>query len=224
MRSIISFTGLLAVLVGALVVLVADPSRRPFADEIDRFAQLDKAGLPPPGEVLFVGDSSIRLWTSLKDDMAPMAVINRGFGGAHIPHVNRYFDRIVAPYHPKAIVFYAGENDLAAGKKPPAVYAHFEHFMKIKTRELGDVPVFFISVNPSKLLFDELPIQRVFNAKVAALAAERDDLTYIDVVEPMLENGKPKNIFIDDGLHMNASGYAIWKDVVGKALREAGVQ
>jgi lysophospholipase L1-like esterase len=225
LRPAISFASALAIVIGAAVAVFAlGPGRRPFAEEIDRFVAADKARPPAKCQVLFVGDSSIRLWTSLAEDMAPVAVINRGFGGSQIPHINRYFNTIVRPYAPRAIVFYAGENDLGVGKTPDAVYAHFKHFMALKTKRLGETPVFFISVNPSKALFDQLAVQRAFNAKVAGLAAERDDLAYIDVVTPMLEGGRPRNdIYIDDGLHLNAKGYAIWKQVVGDALRAGGV-
>jgi len=38
------------------------------------------------------------------------------------------------------------------------------------------------------------------------------------VVTPMLENGRPKDIFVADGLHMSAAGYAIWTREVRAAL------
>lgn len=68
----------------------------------------------PSCEALFVGSSSIVAWKTLAQDMAPSPVINREFGGSHIEYVNRWFDKIVGPYHPRAIVFYAGENDIGA--------------------------------------------------------------------------------------------------------------
>src|SRR5215467_611994 len=85
--------------------------------EVARFVEADRVARPAPCQVLFVGSSSIVKWKeTLATDMAPMPVINRGFGGSHIEYVNRWFDQIVAPYHPRAIVFYAGENDIDAGK------------------------------------------------------------------------------------------------------------
>ena len=85
--------------------------------EVDRFVEADRVAPPAPCEVLFVGSSSIANWReTLAADMAPMPVIDRGFGGSHIEYVNRWFDKIVAPYRPRAIVFYAGENDIDAGK------------------------------------------------------------------------------------------------------------
>ena len=94
------------------------PPDAPFRDEILRFAELDWTTPPPPCPVLFVGSSSIRMWRTLAEDMAPMPVVNRGFGGSAIGQSNLYFDRIVAPYRPRAIVFYAGENDIDGDQSP----------------------------------------------------------------------------------------------------------
>jgi hypothetical protein len=98
-----------------------------FGAEIARFVEADRVAPPAACQVLFVGSSSIVKWKDrLATDMAPMPVINRGFGGSHIEHVNRWFDQIVAPYHPRAIVFYAGENDIHAGKSVDRVLADFD--------------------------------------------------------------------------------------------------
>jgi lysophospholipase L1-like esterase len=146
--------------------------------------------------------------------MEPMPVINRGFGGSTIEYINRWFDKIVAPYRPRALVFYAGENDIDAGKSVDRVVADFDEFMARKTRVLGATPVYFISVKPSKLRFAELPLQRQVNAAVRMLASKRTDLRYIDVVTPMLASGKPKDLFLADGLHMTPQGYTIWTRAV----------
>jgi lysophospholipase L1-like esterase len=190
-----------------------------FSAEIARFVDADRLAPPAPCQVLFVGSSSIVKWRDrLAADMAPMPVINRGFGGSHIEHVNHWFDQIVAPYHPRAIVFYAGENDLDAGKSVDRVVADFDEFMKRKTEALGKTPVYFISLKPSKLRFSEFPIQTKVNDAIRDRAGQRSDLHYIDVVSPMLENGKPKDIFAPDNLHMNAAGYEIWTRAVRAAL------
>jgi lysophospholipase L1-like esterase len=150
--------------------------------------------------------------------MAPMPVINRGFGGSHIEYVNRWFDQIVAPYRPRAIVFYAGENDIDAGKSVDGVVRDFDEFIRRKAQMLGDTPVYFISLKPSKLRFAQLPLQSEVNAAIRSRASKRSDLHYIDVVSPMLENGKPKDLFGPDDLHMKAAGYQIWTRAVRRAL------
>jgi hypothetical protein len=200
----------------------AEALRRSLSVEIDRYVAADRAAPPAHCQVLFVGSSSIVLWKpTLAADMAPLPVINRGFGSSHIEHVNLWFDEIVAPYDPRSIVFYAGENDLDAGKTPQQVVADFDTFMSRKTAALGDTPVYFISVKPSKIRFAELARQTEVNDAIRARAAQRSDLHYIDVVPLMLENGKPKDLYRADGLHMTREGYVLWTQAVKAALLPA---
>jgi hypothetical protein len=189
------------------------------AAEVDRFVEADRAAPPATCQVLFIGSSSIVKWKdTLAADMAPMPVINRGFGSSHIEYVNRWFDQIVAPYIPRAIVFYAGENDIHAGKPVSRVVSDFDAFMARKTMALGQTPVYFISLKPSKARFGEFSLQTQVNDAIRGRTLERSDLHYIDVVSAMLENGKPKDIFEPDGLHMARDGYAIWARVIKAAL------
>ncbi len=121
--------------------------------------------------------------------------------------------------HPiNPIVFYDGENDIDAGKSVARVVADFDEFMMRKTKALGKTPVYFISLKPSKLRFAQLPLQSQVNDEIRARARKRSDLHYIDVVSPMMKDGKPKNIFGPDGLHMTPQGYSIWTRVVRAAL------
>jgi hypothetical protein len=194
-------------------------SQEAFGAEIAQFVEADRAAPPAHCQILFVGSSSIVKWREhLAADMAPMSVINRGFGGAHIEHVNRWFNQIVAPYWPRAIVFYAGENDIDAGKSVDRVVADFDDFMRRKTQALGKTPVYFISLKPSKLRFAEFSLQSQVNAAIRKRAIRRSDLYYIDVVPSMLENGKPRDIFAPDGLHMSRAGYIIWTQAVRTAV------
>ena len=191
----------------------AGPER--LSSEIEAFAAQDRAAPPKACDLVFTGSSSVRFWRTLSEDMAPIPVLNRGFGGSQISDVNFYFDRVVGPYHPRAIFFYAGENDLHAGKAPDEVAADFERFMALKTARLGATPVYFISLKPSKARLDQKAAQDAVNAKIRAMAQARADLDYVDVVPTMLEaDGSPKDIFIADGLHMTPAGYALWTAVV----------
>jgi hypothetical protein len=192
------------------------PSDAPFRDEILRFAQLDRESPPPACPVLFVGSSSIRLWSSLKEDMAPLPVLNRGFGGSTIAQSNMY--------RPRAIVFYAGENDLDAGQAPAAAASEFARFMNLKRSRLGSTPVFYISAKPSKARYAQLDRQTQLNDAIRRLAAASKDLTFVDVVTPMLPDGQPQDLYVEDGLHMNATGYAIWRELVRDALAKKKVE
>ena len=56
---------------------------------IRRFEESDRADPPQPGVIVFTGSSSINFWKSLAHDMAPMNVVNRGFGGSQMAHVTQ---------------------------------------------------------------------------------------------------------------------------------------
>jgi hypothetical protein len=76
---------------------------------IRNFEKADQAHPPKLGSIVFTGSSSILFWHTLADDMKPLDVINRGFGGSQIAQVNHYVARIVINYRPRAVVLYAGE-------------------------------------------------------------------------------------------------------------------
>jgi lysophospholipase L1-like esterase len=210
----------LALIAGLAAPALAQPGPKPtgperFAPEIAAFAAADRAHMPPRCSFLFVGSSSIRFWKTLQADMAPVPAINRGFGGSTIADVDYYFDQVVAPYRPRAIVFYAGENDIDAGEAPSIVTGNLARFMDLKTKAFGaETPVYFISLKPSKLRWLQRDRQAQVNAQVQALAAQRKDLHYVDVAPAMLVNGEPKDIYVADGLHMTPQGYKLWTEVI----------
>lgn len=200
---------------------LAQTPANPFAGEIGEFQFRDEIRMPKRCGVVFVGSSSIRLWVGLEKDFPKLNIIQRGFGGSQISDSNLYFDTLVAKYQPAKVVFYAGENDLVAGENVDTVYQDFLTFMAKKDAALGATPVYFISSKPSPSRAALWPQQQALNAKVQALAATRPDLVYIDIVPIMLgkDGTVRRDIFVHDNLHMNEKGYALWRDVVGKALQ-----
>ena len=54
--------------------------------------------------VVFVGSSSIRLWSTLEEDMAPVPALNRGYGGSRIFDTIYWADRLVTAHDPTVIV------------------------------------------------------------------------------------------------------------------------
>ena len=105
-----------------------DPKR--WEKDIAAFEASDRTNPPPKGSVLFIGSSSIRLWKSLAADFPDLKVINRGFGGSHIPDTTHFAERIIFPYEPSKIVLYAGDNDIAGGRSPEQVFADFKELVE----------------------------------------------------------------------------------------------
>jgi lysophospholipase L1-like esterase len=213
----------LAVLAGLLLAaagLKAQTARdvSQWEPEITAFEASDKTNPPPKHAILFVGSSSIRMWKTLAKDFPDKQVINRGFGGSHIADSTALAERIIFPYEPKQIVFYAGDNDLAEGRTVDQVVADYEAFLKKVREKLPDTTIAYISIKPSVLRWSLKEKMEAANAKIAAIKG--DKLKFVDVYHPMLgEDGQPlPDIFVGDRLHMNAKGYEIWVPLVGKQL------
>jgi len=194
-----------------------------FASEIEAFVEADRASPPAPGQIVFVGSSSIRFWTTLEADMKPLAVVRRGFGGAHLAHVVHEAPRIVIPYAPRAVVVYAGDNDIGAGKSAETVVADFEALVARLRSALPEVDVWFLSIKPSRLRASLWPEMAKANERIEALADADPRLYYLDVGSVLLgPDGMPNaDFFRFDGLHLNEAGYAAWTKVVKPALLAA---
>ena len=191
-----------------------------FIDEINEFKRLDKENFPEKGKILFTGSSSIRFWNSLEEDMKPLKVLNRGFGGAQISHVIHHFEDIVKPYNPKAIVFFCGTNDLTALKTPDETVHDLKKFLSLVRNEFGNIKVYIIGIKPS---VDRLYLEkeeRIFNSSINLLASEDIYIEYINVWDSMLnpDGTRMPELYIEDGLHMNQKGYEIWTRLVRKSL------
>jgi lysophospholipase L1-like esterase len=187
--------------------------------DMQRFAATDAIAPPPKHAVLFIGSSSIRFWETLATDFPGVPVINRGFGGSQIRDSTWYADRIVVPYAPRMIVLYAGENDLESGRSPQQVREDLEAFVARVRRDLPAVRIAYISSKPSPLRAHMLEAERQANALIES-DAKRLDLLFIDVFTPMLDaHGQPRGeLFREDRLHMNRTGYELWKQVVAPYL------
>ena len=181
------------------------------------FDALDHQRAPPPGGVLFVGSSSIRLWDSLQEDFAALpVVINRGFGGSKLSDCVRHIDRLVVPYRPRLVLVYAGDNDLAAGRTPEDILARFKAFAEGVRESLPRTRIAFISIKPSPARARLIPEMRRANALVRDYAAAAPNTDFIDIFTPMLaaDGGPRPELFRGDALHLNASGYALWRAVI----------
>ena len=198
----------------------ADPAF--FADDIAAFEAEDRAHPPPSRPIVFVGSSSIRLWGTLAADMAPLPVIDRGFGGSRLVHAIHYADRIVIPYHPRAVVLYAGDNDLGerTGKHATDVADDFRTFASLVLSQVPDTRIYYIAIKPSPLRWARWPEMAKANAQIAEYCETDPRLAFLDVASAMLASGSPpaRELFLFDGLHLSARGYALWTSVIKPRL------
>ena len=170
-----------------------------WAKEMAAFEQQDRSD-PAIGGVVFVGSSSIRLW-DLKKSFPDVPALNRGFGGSEIPDSVAHVDLLVIRHKPRTVVFYAGDNDIAAGRTPQQVFDDYKAFVTKIHAALPAARIAFIAIKPSILRWALVDKVRAANTLVREYAATDDRLGFVDVDGPMLGwDEKPrKDLFIADG-------------------------
>lgn len=198
--------------------LFAQTTQPPFWEDIQNFKKQDSVHFPAKNQILFVGSSSFTKWTDVQNYFLGYKIINRGFGGSSLPDVIRYAGDIIFPYHPKQIVIYCGENDLAASDTvtPQTVFNKFKQLFKLIRSKMPNVPVVFISIKPSPSRQHLMPKMLAANSLIKKYLKENKRTAFVDVYHKMLNAyGNPiDDIFIEDKLHMNAKGYAIWQKAI----------
>jgi lysophospholipase L1-like esterase len=199
----------------------ADPDPNRFAKEIEAFGEWDSRNAVPAEPVLFVGSSSIRMWRT-RDSFPDLPVINRGFGGSHIADVTHFADRVVLSYKPRVIVFYAGDNDIAAGKSAQRAFDDYRKFVGVVHAKLPETPIIFLSIKPSESRWSFWPESKKANELIQGLCKNDRRLLFVDLATPLLRpDGMPDNgLFLKDKLHLNAAGYDLWTRTLTPVLRQ----
>jgi lysophospholipase L1-like esterase len=214
MRFAILFSLLIALLVTPFRAVSAAETKHNFGvweKEISAFEAHDRTNPPPTNAVLFIGSSTIRLWTTLAADFPNQQVINRGFGGSEVVDSTHFADRILFPYAPRTIFFRAGGNDIAAGRAPELVFEDFKAFVAEVHAKLPDADIYFISWNPTPSRWQNRDKEASYNNSVKACAQQTPHLIYIETADMVLgPDGQPRpELFRNDKLHFSPAGYKL---------------
>lgn len=191
----------------------------PWDAEVRKYEAIEKAHPGPKQAVVFNGSSSIRLW-NLEESFPGWKCINHGIGGSIIPENTALVDRLIFPWEPKIIVFYAGDNDIGKGRSPQQVADDWSAYVKTVRAKLPEVKFVYISIKPSIARWKLWPTIQEANAKIKALCEADKNSKFIDVSPVMLgPDGKPiKELLRDDGLHMVPAGYTRWVKLIAPEI------
>lgn len=220
-RTAVLLAALLVATLGARAEGVQSTSFAAWQPTMNEFAAADLKRRPDNNGVLFVGSSTIRLWSNLAEDFREQpVVINRGFGGSTLADCDHFVRQLVLQYRPAQVLVYAGDNDLAMGRTPAQVAETFARFTKAVRAELPRTRIAYISIKPSPSRAELLPKIRETNQLIAEQLRQLENADYIDTHTAMLTpDGRPRpELFLPDMLHMNASGYALWQSVIAPYL------
>jgi len=195
---------------------------RPFVlwaiEDIDHF--------PDSETVVFIGSSSIKRWDTLEEDFAPLPVLNRGFGGSTMRDVNVFMDFLMR-YESMRIVVYEGDNDLVddASDIDEDFLDPCRKFIPRWQETLPEAEIYFLSIKPSPARAHATERYREANRRLARLCEEDSRLHFVDVFTPMLDaEGKIRpELYVADGVHLNARGYSLWTRIIRGHLNPSEV-
>jgi hypothetical protein len=194
-----------------------------FFKTFDQWAREDTGKVVTADEVLVIGSSSIIGWRTMKQDLSPIKVIQRGFGGSRMKNVLLYKD-FFRRYGARRIVIYEGDNDLGGSYDlaPQEFLKHCKEFVDYVRKASPDTKFYFLSIKPSTARMKKWHLMKRGNELLRDLAASDRQIEYIDVASRMLnKDGTVRDGLIGkDGVHMTRAGYDIWVEVVRSHLTE----
>lgn len=172
--------------------------------------------------VLFLGSSSIRMWKSISEDIAPIKPIRRGYGGAKYCDLAIYTPALVRGLQFKAAAIFIG-NDITGSQhdKTPEEVARLSRIVIQAVRsEVSDVPILLISVTATPSRFKHWPRIREVNRALENLARSERNVSFLETQSHYLnEKQEPKpEYFVKDMLHQNEAGYKVWGGLVRDRL------
>lgn len=188
----------------------------PFAEEVEAIQKkYDTLWDAAKETIVFTGSSSIRIWHDLQERFPEHQIVNSGFGGSQASDLLGYCDELILRFKPKKVFIYEGDNDISAGKTSKVIMRDISAVIsKIRAQD-ATTEIVLIAAKPSIARWNLKRDYKRLNRKFRKLSGRDVQMNYADVWKPMLDRRKvKKDIFIEDGLHMNAEGYAIWYEVI----------
>jgi lysophospholipase L1-like esterase len=182
-----------------------------YENEILAMEQQDRLNPPPKDGIVFIGSSTIRRWTTLAEDFAGMPVVNRGFGGAWHGHIVKYTPRMVVPLNPRAVVVQTCGHDIYNGATPDEVIERIEKYFAYVRQLLPQTIIVLPALKPSLARWSFMDNFKAVNRMAPELVRRTPLTKFVDIWTPLCAAGEPppKSLYIEDGEHFNAEGYAI---------------
>lgn len=196
--------------------------RSPFSEEIRAIQKKYDTLIDPAKETLvFTGSSSIRIWYDVQERFPDHQIVNSGFGGSQASDLLAFSEELILQYKPKKVFIYEGDNDIAAGKSTKSIIKDIAEIINTIREQNQAVKIILIAAKPSIARWNLKRDYKRLNRKFKKMCRRDAEILFADVWKPMLHGRKVKrDIFSDDGLHMNAKGYTIWYDVLKPFVEE----
>lgn len=209
-----------AILYLILIFSFSAKSQMNFKSEVNAIQEKNKHLIKTENKhIVFTGSSSIRIWENLFEIFKDSTIVNTGFGGSKASDLLYYIDELVINFNPKKVVIYEGDNDINSGQEINFIYKNILKIIERIKDKNDKIKIILISAKPSISRWHLRDKYIQLNQKYRELANKSDFIEFADTWSAMIENGVlKKDIFIEDGLHLNEKGYEIWEKTLKKVF------
>lgn len=214
---------------------------RRFEDRIEKY----EAVPVQTGKILFYGHSLFTrcsfITTCQENPMleecvrmkdGSQAIVNHGFGTSSADDLLYYYDRMVRPYKPRALVLTTMSNDAGFGYSAKDIMEILARIVQWAQADFPGIPIYCFSDEPSikrKGVTDFYTrIRDEFNQMLEAFCAVTEHCIYVPIEKQPFFYDDPadigdydkvrEDIFHEDKVHLNPKGYALFMDFVRQLL------
>ena len=210
-------------LLAATVVIVA--SACPPISAQAQTTLTSRAASPDHGGIVFTGSSIFQFWTHLREQIAPLPVLNRAIAGTVTQDMLDRIGQLVLPYEPRIVVYYCGSNDISAGEDAAAIIERTKLFIKALHEKLPNTYFFYTSIQRAPEKRARWNVVEAVNSEMNRYSREAVNVGYIDL-NPVLfdsRNQVREDLFLPDGLHFRpeSTAYVEFSQIVKPILIKA---
>lgn len=212
-------------------------------DEYEGYVKALEQGPIEEGKIMFYGSSLLTRWsekwkhTNLEDDIrakdGSKIAVNHGFGGSCVEEQLYYYNRLVKPWKPKALVFSGFLNDSWRGYTVPEIIFLFNRLFDYARHDMPGIHLYLTDIHPCEKHIGK-PVtywthyHNELQAYVEEYCRKHEDTTLISWLQCPYFFENPEDIgqwdkmrtdfFVEDGVHYTQEGYDLTKKFLLEAL------
>jgi len=165
-------------------------------------------------DIVMIGNS-ITDGAEWKELFPDLSIVNRGIGGDTTEGVLNRMESIYSTKAKKAFIL-IGINDFAQNKSVDEVFSNYQRILEqLQIHEITPYIQSTILAGERRVHLNNDIVK--LNYRLKKLAEEKN-ITFIDLNNTLGENGKLKQSYSRDDIHLNGEGYSAWKEMIEKYM------
>jgi len=186
-----------------------------------------KEGITSPehGGIVFTGSSIFQFWTHLREQMAPLPVLNRAIAGTVTQDMLNRIGQLVLQYQPRIVVYYCGSNDISAGEDAGPILERTKRYVALLHERLPNTYFFYTSIQKAPEKRARWDVVEAVNGEMERYSREPINVGYIDLNAVLFDSQRRlrESLFLPDGLHFrpDSTAYLEFSQIVKPILVRA---